>query len=117
MKKHPEASWRILNSVKEFTELADFVLEHHEKWDGSGYPKGLTRTSISLHARIVGACDVFDGACVGCEGTGNARLTPDEALEFLLVEESSRFDEVIVRVLREAIEDDREIGALISVCA
>lgn len=34
--KHPEVGWRILSSSSEFSELANFILDHHEKWDGTG---------------------------------------------------------------------------------
>ncbi|MBK5262493.1 MAG: HD domain-containing protein [Peptostreptococcaceae bacterium] len=41
IKKHPEIGWRILKSTTEFLELAQTILEHHERWDGEGYPKGI----------------------------------------------------------------------------
>lgn len=58
--KHPETGHRILISVSEFTEIAAFVLEHHEKWDGTGYPKGLKGEKISLPARIVAIAEAYD---------------------------------------------------------
>lgn len=60
MKKHPEAGYRILSSVAEFSELAEYVLSHHERWDGSGYPKGLKFHEISIEARIISLADAFD---------------------------------------------------------
>lgn len=60
MRKHPEAGWRILTSVNEFSELAGFVFEHHEKWDGTGYPRGLRGGEISLEARIIALADAYD---------------------------------------------------------
>jgi len=60
IRKHPEAGWRILSSIKEFTELARFIHEHHEKWDGTGYPEGLKGEEISLEARIIAVADAFD---------------------------------------------------------
>lgn len=41
IKRHPEIGYRILSSVSEFSEIATCVLEHHERWDGTGYPRGL----------------------------------------------------------------------------
>ena len=41
IERHPEIGWRLLSSTNEFSEIAQFVIHHHEKWDGSGYPNGL----------------------------------------------------------------------------
>jgi len=60
IRKHPEAGWRILSSIKEFAKLAQFIHEHHEKWDGTGYPKGLKGEAISLEARIIAIADAYD---------------------------------------------------------
>ena len=60
MKKHPEIGWRILVSASEFSELAVFVLQHHERWDGKGYPKGLRENEISTEARIIMLADSYD---------------------------------------------------------
>ncbi len=60
IKGHPETGWRILSSASEFTELAGFVLEHHERWDGTGYPKGLHGVEISLPARIIAIADAYE---------------------------------------------------------
>ena len=60
MRHHPEAGWRILSSIPEFVELAGFVLEHHERWDGKGYPKGIKGKQISMQARIIAIADAYD---------------------------------------------------------
>jgi len=60
IKKHPEKGWRILSAIKEFSELAEFILAHHEMWDGSGYPNGLSGEEIPLEARIIKIADAYD---------------------------------------------------------
>jgi len=60
VKKHPEIGYRILSSVNEFSEIAEFVLEHHERWDGKGYPQGLKGEEIKIEARMIAICDAFD---------------------------------------------------------
>jgi putative two-component system response regulator len=62
MKTHTEIGSRILNMSHNpiFSMAADVALYHHEKWDGSGYPMGLSGESISECARIVAIADVFD---------------------------------------------------------
>lgn len=46
--------------VNEFSEMAKYVLEHQERWDGNGYPKGLKGEEISLQARIIAIADAYD---------------------------------------------------------
>src|SRR5665647_794460 len=60
IKKHPEIGYRILSSVNEFSEMSECVLEHHEKWDGTGYPQGLKGQTIKIEARMIAICDAFD---------------------------------------------------------
>ncbi|WP_422487164.1 diguanylate cyclase [Gudongella sp. DL1XJH-153] len=60
MKRHSEIGWRILSTTNEFLELAQFVLNHHERWDGSGYPNGLKGESIPLESRIIAVADACD---------------------------------------------------------
>lgn len=60
MKKHPETGWRILSATNEFSELAQFILEHHERWDGKGYPNGLKGDEIKVEARIIAVADAYD---------------------------------------------------------
>lgn len=60
IERHPEIGWKILSSTNEFSELAQFVLNHHERWDGSGYPNGLEGEAIQVEARIIGVADAYD---------------------------------------------------------
>ncbi|MDD4682084.1 MAG: diguanylate cyclase [Eubacteriales bacterium] len=60
MRKHPEIGFRILNTVYGANDLAESVLCHHERWDGSGYPRRLHGEEIPLGARIVAIADTFD---------------------------------------------------------
>jgi len=61
MKAHPEAGWKMLMESGEATDgTLDIALHHHEKVDGSGYPKGLKGDRISLLSRMGAICDVYD---------------------------------------------------------
>ena len=60
IKRHPETGYRILSSVNDMAELAEFVLAHHERWDGKGYPKGIKGEEIPLQARIAAVADAYD---------------------------------------------------------
>lgn len=58
--RHSEIGYQILSSVNEFSEIAQFALEHHERWDGNGYPRGLKGEEISIEARIIAVASAFD---------------------------------------------------------
>jgi HD-GYP domain-containing protein (c-di-GMP phosphodiesterase class II) len=60
IKKHPEIGYRILSSSSEFNEISRDVLQHHERWDGKGYPNGLKGEDISIQARIIAIADTYD---------------------------------------------------------
>ncbi|HZK18814.1 MAG TPA: PAS domain-containing protein [Clostridia bacterium] len=58
--KHPEVGYRILSYFSDTIELAEAVLAHHERWDGTGYPRGLRGEEIPLHARVISIAEVYD---------------------------------------------------------
>nr|WP_312578763.1 diguanylate cyclase [Sedimentibacter sp.] len=60
IQQHAVVGYRVLNSFGDTIDLAESVLAHHEKWDGSGYPKGLKGEEIPLLARIIAAADIYD---------------------------------------------------------
>lgn len=60
MRRHTEIGYRILSSSNDFSEIAEYVLKHHERWDGKGYPGGFKGEEISLQSRIIAIADAFD---------------------------------------------------------
>jgi HD-GYP domain-containing protein (c-di-GMP phosphodiesterase class II) len=60
MKRHPVYSYELLNPIPYLKPALDIPYCHHEKWDGSGYPRGLRGERIPLPARIFAAVDVWD---------------------------------------------------------
>jgi HD-GYP domain-containing protein (c-di-GMP phosphodiesterase class II) len=60
MRQHPVFAKRLLSSIPYLTPALDIPFAHHERWDGSGYPKGLKGTHIPLSARIFAVVDVWD---------------------------------------------------------
>ena len=96
IKKHPEAGWRILSSAKEFTDLAEYILHHHERWDGNGYPEGLGGEQIPVEARIIAVADAYD-AMISIRAY-RAALPPEDAAAELRRSAGSQFDPMIVEV-------------------
>lgn len=72
----------------------DIAFYHHEKWDGTGYPKGLKAEKIPLSARIVALCDVYDA--VTTERVYKKAWSHEEARKMIFENAGSRFDPIIV---------------------
>jgi len=82
-------------------ELAEFVLAHHERWDGKGYPKGLKGKEIPLQARIIMVADAYDA--MTSERAYRKPLAEDEVIEELKKNAGTQFDPEIVRIFIEKV--------------
>lgn len=60
IKKHSETGYRILGKSPGMAQASEYILAHHERWDGKGYPNGLKSYEIPIQARIIAICDAFD---------------------------------------------------------
>ncbi len=90
VKKHPEYGWAILNSVPGLERTSLLVLHHHERFDGKGYPAGLSGKSIPLGARIVAVVDTFDAML--SNRPYRKGFSAGEVLERLEPEAGTQFD-------------------------
>jgi HD-GYP domain-containing protein (c-di-GMP phosphodiesterase class II) len=94
MKKHPEYGWAIMRLFPDLARASLFVLHHHERFDGSGYPGGLNGNEIPLGARLVAVIDAFDAM------TTNRPYRPgvsfDEAIRRLILGRNTDFDPLVV---------------------
>lgn len=96
IKRHPEVSYNILSTVPEYGPLSEIVLAHHERWDGNGYPKGISGEQIPLAARIISIADTFDVMVTG--RPYRKAKTLDEALAVIEEEAGRQFDPELVEV-------------------
>ena len=60
IRRHPVTGARLVESFEDFEAALPYVLHHHERWDGFGYPHGLSGERIPLEARLLGVADAFD---------------------------------------------------------
>lgn len=75
------------------------ILQHHEDYDGNGYPNGISKEQIFLYARIISVADVYDA--ITSERPYKRAMSPNEALEFILQNEGRKFDPQVVKVISE----------------
>ena len=99
--RHSEVGYRLLGAVPDMKDVASYVLAHHERWDGNGYPKGIKGENIPLQSRIVAICDAYD-AMVG-ERPYRKSLSKQEALKELRRNAGTQFDPSIAQACVEAI--------------
>ena len=101
IKKHSEAGYRILKASNEFYKIAIYVLQHHERIDGKGYPYGLTGEEITLPAKIIAIADAYD-AMTSTRSYREAK-TKEYAISQLLKYAGTQFDENLVKVFIEKV--------------
>jgi diguanylate cyclase (GGDEF)-like protein/PAS domain S-box-containing protein len=106
IEKHPEIGWRLLSSTNEFAEFAQLVIDHHEKWDGTGYPHGLKGEAIHLEARILSIAEAYDAMTT--KKSYRKELTKEEAIKELMRCSGTRFDPEIVKVFVNRVLSDSE---------
>lgn len=102
MHKHPVYAYEMLSSIDYLRPALEIPYCHHEKWDGSGYPRGLIGEEIPLAARIFAVIDVWD-ALTSDRPYRNA-WKQEKALEYIQENSGTHFDPHVVDVFMEEIE-------------
>ena len=102
MKTHAEEGYRLLNQSNKYViQLAGRIAaDHHEKWDGSGYPAGKKGTEISIEGRITAVADVFDALC--SKRCYKETWSYEQAFEYMAEAAGSQFDPELVDALIES---------------
>jgi diguanylate cyclase (GGDEF)-like protein/putative nucleotidyltransferase with HDIG domain len=98
MKIHPIVGAEILECVQFPYDVVSIVRSHHEKWDGSGYPDGLTTENIPIGARILSAVDCLDA--LASDRQYRRALPLDKALGVVVGDSGKAFDPKVVDILR-----------------
>ena len=105
VKEHAERGYRLLTELGGFSEgVRDLVRDHHERLDGKGYPRGLTAGQLTLDARILAVCDVYD-ALISKRVYRDA-WSEQNAIDYLRAESGTAFDERCVEALARVIGRD-----------
>lgn len=101
IRRHPEVGYKILNSLKDFSEIAECVLCHHERPDGKGYPKGISDDEIPLFSKIISIADAYDAMTKNHIYKETLNI-PDVIKEFKLCA-GAQFDANIAKVFVEKV--------------
>lgn len=95
MKRHPEIGYRIAVSSPDLEPIADYILSHHEHWDGKGYPQGLEGENIPLLSRILAVVDAYDAMTE--DRIYRKALSNEQALEEIDKNAGTQFDPMIAQ--------------------
>ena len=101
VKRHSEIGYKILNYLNKYRNIAEFVLYHHERMDGKGYPKGLKGTEIPLFSRIIHIADAYHS--MTSNSTYRDTLNIDDTVKELKINSGTQFDAHIARVFVEKV--------------
>jgi HD-GYP domain-containing protein (c-di-GMP phosphodiesterase class II) len=108
MRTHPRCAYEMLSPISYLRLALDIPYSHHEKWDGTGYPRGLKGETIPLAARIFAVVDVWD-ALTSPQPYRKAWSETD-ALEYIRQQAGLHFDPLVVNSFLE-LPDTRRSGA------
>jgi PAS domain S-box-containing protein/putative nucleotidyltransferase with HDIG domain len=106
MRKHPSFAFELLSPIRYLKSTTlDIPYCHHEKWDGSGYPRGLHGEQIPLTARIFAVVDVYDA--LTSDRPYRPQWTHEKTMEYLLSLSGTHFDPNVLHAFVELLEQGR----------
>lgn len=103
MKRHSEIGHRIALSSPELAHIADWILMHHEWWNGSGYPLGIKGEDIPLECRILSIIDAYDAMTK--DRPYRKAMTTEEAKNELIRYSGIQFDPYIAKEFIQIIDE------------
>lgn len=106
MRMHPDYAMQMLSPIPYLRPTLDIPYGHHEKWDGSGYPRGLSGTDIPLAARVFAVVDVWDA--LRSDRPYRPAWSDAETLEYIRRNSGTHFDPEVVRIFLEFVESQPE---------
>ncbi len=103
MQTHPEKAYQIISQISYLVPAIDIPYCHHEKWDGSGYPRGLKEAEIPLTARIFAVIDVYDA--LTSDRPYRQAWSKEKALDHIQGQAGQHFDPHAVRAFMEMLAE------------
>jgi PAS domain S-box-containing protein/putative nucleotidyltransferase with HDIG domain len=106
MRRHPVYAYEMLSPIAYLHPALEIPFYHHERWDGSGYPRGLKGEEIPLAARLFAIIDVWDALC--SDRPYRKKLPRHEVAEYIREKSGTLFDPKLVDVFLSAIQTEVE---------
>jgi len=106
MRRHPELGYRVVRGVAALDDVAEIVYAHHERYDGTGYPRGLVGEEIPIGARIFAVADAHDAMTYG--RPYRAPLSQEDALGEIALQAGRQFDPRVVAAFIQMVRDDND---------
>jgi putative nucleotidyltransferase with HDIG domain len=104
IREHPIIGERILEPIEAYREILPMIRQHHEWFNGKGYPDGIAGEAITIGARILAAADIYDA--LSSERPYRPALDPDQALQIVQENAGGHLDPVVVDALVKVLEKD-----------
>jgi len=104
IKRHPEVFYKSIKNIDFPVKVADIILQHHERVNGSGYPKGLKDDQILIEAKIVSVADVVES--MSYKRPYRDALGLDKAIEELSKNEGQLYEPEVVEVCKKLLKED-----------
>ena len=109
IKSHPELGVKIISPIKAFKELIPIVGQHHERFDGKGYPNGIAGEAIDIGARILAVADVYDA--LASDRPYRKGMSLEKIIDLMQREAGHQFDPFVVDALLQIIRNDNRKAA------
>lgn len=109
VRRHAEIGCRIALTDNRLMSIADLILSHHERWDGSGYPRGLSGEQIPVLARILAVADAYD--VMTHKRPYRDAISPEQALAEIHACKGTQFDPSVVAALLTVADTDLPVAA------
>jgi len=102
MRQHPHSGAQIIQNIPFLRDAVQVVANHQERWDGSGYPRGIKGEAIPLLARIFSVADVFDALI--SDRPYHEKVSPQDAIEYLKFQTNIQFDPNVIKMFTKLYE-------------
>jgi putative nucleotidyltransferase with HDIG domain len=109
IKKHPSIGARILEPIASYTDIIPIVLQHHERFDGKGYPGGLSGNEIDIGARILAVADVYDA--LRSDRPYREGWAVERVIDLITKEAGRQFDPDVVEVFLTVMRQEKTKAA------